>query len=403
MRSSIFQWLLVEFFYCLHVLTLTAYAVGADSLRDQLKLSSAEMGSLAAVFFMAFGISQLLVGSQLGKFPSRLIFGCSAAAATLGSLLLLISDSFLSALIARLLMGAGVGNALVNTVYVVSERFPARFPLMANISQSAANLSGAAFGFAVLLVPSLMNINVSYQFGFFFFLVDTVLIFAYCRDGFRARDGKSLSKGLNISLVRRVSRILALQYFWKSLIFYAGLFGSYLSFAEVWNIQFLINVFHESVGHAYLINTFVIFGLAIGNLASGTIADRFGYLWPSRFGAVTSLMLLLLLLIPNLPLWLFVSAQFSLGLGMGSACLGLTALRCSIPISDFPLASALMLTGVFAIAALLSAAVGLNSTFLTNGIANFVVYQRAMLFIVVFVAMSVASAISMRPQPKAVQ
>ena len=398
MRSSIFQWLLVEVFYCLHVLTLTAYAIGADSLRDQLKFSSAQMGSLAAVFFMAFGISQLFVGSQLGKFPNRWIFGCSAAAATLGSLLLLISNSFLSALIARLLMGAGVGNALVNTVYVVSERFPTRFSLMVNVSQSAANFSGAALGLSISLVPSLMNINVSYQYGFFFLLVDAVLIFVYCRDGLRSRGANFSSQGANISLFCRVNRILSFQSFWLSLIFYAGLFGSYLSLAEVWNIQFLINIFHESPDHAYLINSSVIFGLAFGNLASGAIADRFGYVWPSRLGAVTSLMMLLLLLIPNLPLWLFVSAQFTLGLGMGSACLGLTALRCSMPIADFPLASALMLTGVFACAALLSAAVGLSSIFLTNAVANFGDYQRSMLFFVVFVAMSVASALTMRPQ-----
>jgi sugar phosphate permease len=75
MRTGLMQWLLVEVFYCLHVLTLTAYAIGSNELQKSLDLSSIQMGSLAAAFFVAFGLSQLFVGSQLGSRPNRWMIG----------------------------------------------------------------------------------------------------------------------------------------------------------------------------------------------------------------------------------------------------------------------------------------------------------------------------------------
>ena len=207
MQTGLIQWLLVEVFYCLHVLTLTAYAIGADELQKALNLSSVQMGSLAAAFFVAFGLSQLLVGSQLGTRPNRWMIGGSAAVATLGALLLLGSDNFTTALLARLLMGAGVGNALVSTVHVVTERFPERFPLMTNLSQAIANLSGAAIGLAIPLLPSLRNITSSYQLGFSLLLIDTVLIIVFCRDGRKANSTDANAPAQSGSLIRRTVRL----------------------------------------------------------------------------------------------------------------------------------------------------------------------------------------------------
>jgi MFS family permease len=398
MQTGLIQWLLVEVFYCLHVLTLTAYAIGADELQKALNLSSVQMGSLAAAFFVAFGLSQLLVGSQLGTRPNRWMIGGSAAVATLGALLLLGSDNFTTALLARLLMGAGVGNALVSTVHVVSERFPERFPLMTNLSQAIANLSGAAIGLAIPLLPSLRNITSSYQLGFSLLLIDTVLIIVFCRDGRKASSTDANAPAQSGSLIRRTARLLALQPFWSSMAFFAGLFGSYLSFAEVWNIQFQIEVFHESGDYAPLINTAVIIGLAIGSLASGAIADRVGHVRPARVGALLTLTMLILLLSHVLPLWLAVMAQVLLGLGMGTATLGLTALRCSVPAHEFPLASSLMLTGVFISAGLLSAAVGLSAGDLSVATSGFAHYQQAMLWFAAFAGIAVIASLTMHAE-----
>ena len=84
MNSAVAQWLLVQAFYCLHVATLTAYAIGNQELQASLRLTSVQMGSLSGAFFMAFGVSQLLIGSQLGRYPNRWIIGGSALMATRG-------------------------------------------------------------------------------------------------------------------------------------------------------------------------------------------------------------------------------------------------------------------------------------------------------------------------------
>lgn len=396
MQGALAQWLIVEIFYCLHVLTLTAYAIGAPGLQQRLHLSSVQMGTLAAAFFAAFGLSQLLVGSQLGRIPNRWLIGGAAGLATIGALLLLGSHDFSTALLARLLMGAGVGNALVSTVHVVSERYPARFPLMTNISQGLANASGAVIGLVIPLLPGLKDISISYQAGFLLLLLDTVLILVFCREIARPIDAQAAAGRSARPLAQRLRSILSLPPFWSSLAFFAGLFGSFLSFAEVWNIQFQVDVFHNSSNLAPLINTTVILGLAIGSIGSGAIAERIGFVRPARIGAGLTLAMLLILRVEVLPLWLAVLAQALLGLGMGTATLGLTALRSCIASDDFPLASSLMLTGVFLSAGLLSAAVGWSTTDLHNTLTAFSHYQQALGWFIAFAGMACMASLTMQ-------
>ena len=402
MQSSLAQWLLVEIFFCLHVVTLTAYAIGAPGFQQRLDLSSVQMGTLAAAFFAAYGLSQLLVGSQLGRWPNRWLIGGSAGMATIGALLLLGSDHYTTALLARLLMGAGVGMTLVSTVHVVSERYSTRFALMTNISQGLANSCGAAIGVAIPLLPALKDIRISYQAGFLLLLLDTVLILVFCRD---AAQASSTARGAEADppqpprrLSQRLRSILGMGGFWCSLAFFGGLFGSFLSFAEVWNIQFQVDVFHRSADLAPLINTTVILGLAIGSIASGVIAERVGFVKPARMGAALTLAMLLILRMEVLPLWVAVVAQSLLGLGMGTAALGLSALRDCVPGDDFPLASSVMLTGVFLSAGLLSAAVGSTVTTLHSAPTDFSHYQQALSWFIAFAAVACTASFTMREQ-----
>lgn len=397
MRSGLVQWALVQAFYCLHVVTLTAYAIGAQGLEQDLGLSSVQMGSLSAAFFVAFGLSQLLIGAQLGSRPNRWLIGGSALVATLGCLLLVVSHSFAMALAARVLMGAGVGNALVSTVHVVSERFPERFPLMTNISQGLANLSGAAIGLAVPLVPALGQLKVTFHWGFILLLIDTALIFAFCQNGQVLHRGDQAAGPRPDGVFKRVRSILKRPQFWSSMAFFAGLFGSFLSFAESWNIQFQIDVFHQKDDIAPLINSAVIVGLAVGSIGSGAIADRKGFCWPARIGAAVTLAMMLVLASDVLPVWIAVISQGLLGLGMGTASLGLTSLRGHVPKEDFSLASSLMLTGVFISAGVLSAAVGWSATDLALAKTGFMHYQQALSWLVAFAAMACVASLTMRP------
>ena len=234
-RSRFSQWALVQAFYCLHLITLTAYAIGTQGLKQQLGLTSVEMGYLSATFFIAFGLSQLLIGSQLGNRSNRWLIGGSAFLATLGCFLLLVSNSFAMAMAARILMGAGVGNALVSTVHIVAERFPERFPLMTNISQGIANMSGACVGLATPLIPELNKIQVTYHWSFILLLIDTVLILILCQSDKPIITQNTYSQRQKTTL-ERTRFILKLPQFWSSMAFFSGLFGSYLSFAEGWNI-----------------------------------------------------------------------------------------------------------------------------------------------------------------------
>ena len=395
-RSRFSQWALVQAFYCLHLITLTAYAIGTQGLKQQLGLTSVEMGYLSATFFIAFGLSQLLIGSQLGNRSNRCLIGGSALLATLGCFLLLVSNSFAMAMAARILMGAGVGNALVSTVHIVAERFPERFPFMTNISQGLANMSGACVGLATPLLPELNKIQVTYHWSFILLLIDTILILILCQSDKPIITQNTYSQRQKTTL-ERTRFILKLPQFWSSMAFFSGLFGSYLSFAEGWNIQFQIEVFHQNSAIAPLINSTVIVGLAIGSIGSGALANRVGISWLARFGAAITTAMLLVLTGDILPQWIAVISQALLGLGMGTASLGLSNLRLHVRKEDFSLASALMMTGVFVSAGVLSAAVGWSATDLTLARTGFIQYQHSLGWLIAFAGMACVASLTMRP------
>ena len=98
-----------------------------------------------------------------------------------------------------------------------------------------------------------------------------------------------------------------------------------------------------------------------------------------------------------LPQWIAVISQALLGLGMGTASLGLSNLRLHVRKEDFSLASALMMTGVFVSAGVLSAAVGWSATDLTLARTGFIQYQHSLGWLIAFAGMACVASLTMRP------
>lgn len=167
--------------------------------------------------------------------------------------------------------------------------------------------------------------------GSLLLLVDTVLILLFSKDGNRqAHAAGGAIPTAPLSLSTRILNILRLRLFWNSMAFFAGVFGSFLTFAESWNIQFQIEVFHLNHLVAPLVNSAVILGVAVGSIASGAIADRWGYPRPAQVGAVLRFMNLMLLASTVLAEWIAVICQSVLGIWMGTFVLGLVCLRASV-------------------------------------------------------------------------
>lgn len=387
------QWAIAQLFFCLNMAGVMAYAISLPSLMGDLKLSTSQVGSLGGIYFVVYALSQLLLGSLFGRVPARLLLGGSALVASLGALSMATAQGFLMVLAARVLMGIGFGAAFVGVIYVVNQRFPARFPVMTNVSQSAANMVGAALGLLSASLPFLGNFRISFFAVCVLLLLNGLFLLSALKDQpAQAATGDAREPD---SLPRILATILRSGQFWLATLFFAGLFASFLAYADLWNIQFQSKTFGSSDAMAPVVNSTVAWGLVVGGVVTGWWADRVGFLLPARVSSWASLVLLIVLQTGRLPLDFAIVLMGLLGFFMGCAPLGLSAMKAHLPPSAVAMGSSILLSVVFLSGGLLTPAVGMSIAALP--MASFGTYQLAMRWFIVFTAVSAVSSLLLRP------
>ena len=389
MSPKLIQWLLPQLFFCLNLGGVIVYAVTASSLESGLKLSTAQVGSLGGAYFIAYAISQLLLGSSLGAFSPRLLLGITALISAGGAFLLSVANSFEMAMLARLLMGVGFGTAMVGVVYVVGQLFSNKFAFMVNLSQSIANAVGAILGLLAPL-PLLQNFRLPFLITALLLLVNGVLMLLFIKDGSRSTGQTTEQPGLG----RQLSTILGNGQFWIGTIYFTGLFASFLAYADLWNIKFQTDVFGSSSSMAAMINSGVAWGLTIGGVVTGIWANRVGILIPARICAWMSLILMGILYIKPLP-GLAIPLMVLLGFFMGAAPLGLAVMNAHIPEKFQALASPILLTVVFLGGGLLMSNVGTSLAGLPAH--AFSTYRAGLNWFLVPIAIAAVASLMIKP------
>jgi nitrate/nitrite transporter NarK len=113
---------------------------------------------------------------------------------------------------------------------------------------------------------------------------------------------------------------------WLACIFFTGLFGTFLSYADFWNIQIQQAYGHSIVTSASL-NALLPIGLAFGGVCFGWFSDMIGKIaFPCRLCAITSIIsLCLLIYIPFLPVFVVPILLFLTGFFVGGSTLAFPA------------------------------------------------------------------------------
>ena len=179
--------------------------------------------------------------------------------------------------------------------------------------------------------------------------------------------------------------------FWLSVLYYGGLFGSLLAFADLWNIQFQTSFFKHSIEESSVMNAMIPIGVTVGGLVAGLWADKSGFIIPARvFGVLTVLFLALILYIP-LPESVAGVTMLLIGFGFSGSILGLTTLQKNLPPEAVALATSLVITAACIFSGVVQTLIGnalasphqakVFADFLTGTIADFGTYQAGMMWI----------------------
>ncbi|RZN07207.1 MFS transporter [Bradyrhizobium genosp. SA-3] len=110
--------------YYLSYLFRTINALIASHLSSDTGLGTADLGLLTSVYFLVFAAAQIPVGISLDRFGPRRVQSVLLLLAAVGAGLFAVSTGFLSLLIARAMIGLGVGAALTSGLKSIILWFP---------------------------------------------------------------------------------------------------------------------------------------------------------------------------------------------------------------------------------------------------------------------------------------
>lgn len=258
--------------YFLSYFFRSANAVIAGDLARELYLSAGELGLLTSLFFASFAAIQLPMGVWLDRWGSRWVTPSLMFFGALGSLLFALAPSLLPLAIGRALIGIGMAGVLMGSLKIFSQWFSAeRF---ATVSSSLVGIG--AMGALVAASPlAWLNEAIGWRAVFVIGAVATALVAASIMiwtrntpEGVPWTGGEAAKGGLGV--------VFSDRRFWHMAPLAFFLAGVAMGFQGLWAGPYLFDVNGLDELAAGNILLWMAIGLAVGFLASGRLADRFG-------------------------------------------------------------------------------------------------------------------------------
>ncbi|NNM59891.1 MAG: MFS transporter [Legionellales bacterium] len=287
-------------------------------LMKEFHLTGAGLGNLAATFYYAYMIMQLVVGVLLDKFSTRRLTSFAILVCGIGTIIFSQCHTGLSAGISRFMMGIGVAFSTVAYLKVAAIWFPPhRYALVSGLLATAA-MSGAVFGLAPLsFVISLFGWRTALLYVGCAGIVLAMLFWLTVRDS----PVKSTIKAKPITLDwTAIKVVLTSRPNWL-LTLYSGLAFSPLAIlGGLWGNPFIQQVYHLNATDAGSLVSLAFIGLGIGSPLLGALSDRLGDRINLMlcFTTLSMISISIVIYCPGLPLWLASIFFFSFGFFLGS-------------------------------------------------------------------------------------
>jgi sugar phosphate permease len=261
----------------------TAPAAIAGELTRAFAISGAVLGTLAATYFYVYTLLQIPVGVLADTLGPRRILSAGSIVAGLGSIAFALAPTWEIAAAGRTLVGVGVSVAFIAILKVSAVWFPAnRFATLNGVTMFAGNLgaviAGAPLAWVVMhtswrsVFVGLAGLSIALG----------VATWRSVRDrpeelGFASlHPAAAQATGASAHWVQALGRVLANPATWPGFFVNAGVAGSYLAFAGLWAVPYLVDTYGVSRVAAAQHSSLLLLGVAFGSVIVGAISDRMG-------------------------------------------------------------------------------------------------------------------------------
>ena len=333
-------WGLGAGFFLLGFFHRVAPAVLHRELSLDFGLSAATLGSLSALYFYSYAAMQVPTGLLVDRLgPRRLLLG-GLLVSTLGALIFAFAPDLIWAGIGRFLIGGSVSVAFVCTLKLATHWLPAHRFSMAIGLLLVAGMSGAVFA----------GVPLQFASGMFGWRAVTVaaagvglllglVVWLMVRDDPAERNYDSyvnvhVQSGRWSVEWQKLTAVFGYRNTCLLAIAPGGIVGSVLTFAGLWGMPFLTDVYGLSPAGAATLCSVLMLAMAFSGPLFALLSERVARRrTPYLVGTVLALgSWAVALLVPELPLWLLVSALVSAGFFSGAMILGFTQAKESVPL-----------------------------------------------------------------------
>jgi sugar phosphate permease len=272
----------------------TAPAAIAGELTRAFAINGAVLGTLAATYFYVYTCLQIPVGVLADTLGPRRLLTAGSLIAGAGSLAFALAPGWEVAAAGRTLVGVGVSVAFIAILKVSAVWFPAnRFATLNGVTMFAGNLGAVAAGAPLAwLVGETSWRNIFAGLALLSVLLG-VATWRRVRDrpedlGFAPVHAPPPATATGVHWTRALREVLANRATWPGFLVNVGVGGSYLAFAGLWAVPYLVDTHGMARVAAAQHASLLLLGVAIGALAIGMLSDRLG----SRRGVMRACTLL---------------------------------------------------------------------------------------------------------------
>lgn len=323
-------WLLSAIFMFYKYAIEVSPSVMTTTLLQSFDINGAQLGILAACYFLAYLLLQIPAGLLLDRFGPRKTTTMAIALCGAGCLIFANAQTLFIAGIGRFLTGVGAAFAFVNCLKLIANWFPFRqFAFMTGLMMTVA-MFGAVVGQAPLaafirkLEWRLATEIIGYA-GLILAVLFWLIVLDKAPDHVRERHIVST----RISLVDSLKQILQnSQSWWLSV--YSGLaFAPVMVFAGLWGVPFIVEAFELTPNLSAQLVSLIFVGFAIGAPVFGWFSDRLGrrrivMFWGTLIALIS---ICIVIYVPSISTHLLAFLLFSFGFSISSFMLCFTMIR----------------------------------------------------------------------------
>jgi sugar phosphate permease len=332
-------WALGACLYLIAFFQRVAPAVFTDQLMSEFDLSGAELGNLSAFYFYAYVAMQIPTGILADRYGPRRILAGGAAIAAMGSFVFAVAPSFAWAAGGRLLIGASVAVGFVSMMKLASHWFaPRQFALATGMALLMGVIGGVlagvplrllveAFGWRAIMA-AVAAVSAALCLAIWLLVRDDPSergFLGYAESGARHHEPTPVLRGL--------AEVLSYRNIWLLTLVPIGFSGCVLTFAGLWGVPWLRQIYGLDATHAVAITSTLLVAWALGGPLLGNGSQRLGRRKP-LYLASSSIALagwaVVIYLAP--PLWLLVPLLAVIGFASGSLIIGFAWAKESVPL-----------------------------------------------------------------------